>query len=191
MRINENKSVHIDFAYRKNVQIPVAINNTNHTVAAKYLGMNLDIRLRLKEHIKKKRRELDLKYKKKMYWLLGRKFQLSMHNKLLLYKQVLSPIWMYGIQLWGCAATNNINKIQVFQNKVLRGIVDAPWYYGNDNIHRDLKIPTIRQEIQRFAERHKRRLHNHVNTEVLQLLDNTNLNRRLKRIKPFELCSAQ
>jgi hypothetical protein len=47
----------------------------------------------------------------------------------------------------------------------------------------------IRQEIQRFAERHVRRLHNHVNTEVLQLLDNTNLNRRLKRIKPFELCS--
>jgi hypothetical protein len=51
----------------------------------------------------------------------------------------------------------------------------------------DLKIRTIVQEIQRFAERHERRLHNHVNTEVLQLLDNTILNRRLKRIKP---CSA-
>jgi predicted component of type VI protein secretion system len=64
--------------------------------------------------------------------------------------------------------------------------VDAPWYY----LHRDLKIPTIRQEIQRFAERHERRLYNHVNTEVLQLLNNNNLNRRLKIIKPFELCSA-
>jgi hypothetical protein len=41
--------------------------------------------------------------------------------------------------------------------------------------------------MQRFSERHERRLHNRVNTEVLQLLDNTNLNRRLKRIKPFEL----
>jgi hypothetical protein len=47
MQINENKSVHIDFAYRKNVQIPVAINNTNipYSNTAKYLGMNLDIRL--------------------------------------------------------------------------------------------------------------------------------------------------
>jgi hypothetical protein len=47
MRINENKSVHIDFAYRKNVQILVAINNTNipYSNTAKYLGMNLDIRL--------------------------------------------------------------------------------------------------------------------------------------------------
>jgi hypothetical protein len=125
-----------------------------------------------------------------MYWLLGRKSQLSVRNKFLLYKQVLKPIWTYGIQLWGCAATSNIDKIQIFQNKVLRGIVDAPWYYSNDHLHRDLKISTIRQEIQRFAERHERRLHNHENTEVLQLLDNTNLNRRLKRIKLFELCSA-
>jgi hypothetical protein len=70
---------------------------------------------------KKKRRELDLKYKK-MYWLLGRKSQLSVHNKLLLYKQVVKPIWTYGIQLWGCASTSNIDKIQIFQNKILRGI---------------------------------------------------------------------
>jgi hypothetical protein len=57
-------SVHIDFAYRKNVQIPVAINNTNipYSKTAKYMGMNLDIRLRWKEHIKKKGRELDLRY---------------------------------------------------------------------------------------------------------------------------------
>jgi hypothetical protein len=125
-----------------------------------------------------------------MYLLHGRKSQLSVHNKLLLYKQVLKPIWTYGIQLWGCAAASNIDKIQISQNKVLRDIVDAPCYYRNDHLHRDLKIPTIRQETQRFAERHVRRLHNHVNTEVLQLLDNTNLNRRLKRIKPFELFSA-
>jgi hypothetical protein len=66
MRINENKSVHIDFAYRKNVQIPVTINNMNipYSNTAKYPGMNLDIELRWKEHIKKKRMELDLKYKK-------------------------------------------------------------------------------------------------------------------------------
>jgi hypothetical protein len=76
--------------------------------------------------------------------------------------------------------------MQTFQNKALRDIVDAPWYYRNDHLHRDKKIPTIRQEIQRC----ERRLHSHVNTEELQLLDNSNLNRRLKRIKAFELCSA-
>jgi hypothetical protein len=73
---------------------------------------------------------------------------------------------------------------------VLLGIVDAPWYYRNDHLYRVLKIPTISKEFQRLAERHDGRLHNHVNTDVLQLLDNTDLNRRLKRIKPFELCNA-
>jgi hypothetical protein len=73
MWIIDNKSVHIDFAYRKNVQLPVAINNTNipYSNTAKYLEMNLDIRLRWKEHTKKKRRELDLKYKKKYTGYLG------------------------------------------------------------------------------------------------------------------------
>jgi hypothetical protein len=91
-----------------------------------------------------------------------------------------------GIQLWGCAATSNTDETQIFPNKALLGIVDASRYYRNDHLQRDLKT-TIRQEIQRFAERHERRLHGHVNTDVLQLLDNSNLNRRLKRLKPFQL----
>jgi hypothetical protein len=37
-----------------------------------------------------------------MYWLLGRNSELSVHNKLILYKQVIRPVWSYGIQLWGC-----------------------------------------------------------------------------------------
>jgi hypothetical protein len=32
--------------------------------------------------------------------LLGRKSKLPSHNKLLLYKAILEPIWTYGIQLW-------------------------------------------------------------------------------------------
>jgi hypothetical protein len=39
---------------------------------------------------------------------------------------------------------------------VLRRIVDAPWYYRNDHLHRDLKIPTIRQEIQKLAKARER-----------------------------------
>ena len=45
--------------------------------------------------------EMDLRYKR-MYWLKGRNSSLSLHNKLLLYKQILKPIWTYSIQLWGC-----------------------------------------------------------------------------------------
>jgi len=42
-------------------------------------------------------------------------------------------------------------------------------------------------KIQRFAQKHKGRLHHHENIEAIQLLDNTCIVRRLQRKKPFEL----
>jgi hypothetical protein len=47
----------------------------------------------------------------------------------------------------------------------------------------------ITAEIQRFARKHEERLHHHVNVEAIQLLDNGELLRRLKRTKPFELAN--
>ena len=82
-----------------------------------------------------------------MYWLIGRNSQLSIHNKLMLYKQVLKPVWTYGIQLWGCTKTSNQQIIQRFQNKVLRGIVNAPWYTRNSDLYRDLGMDTVATEI--------------------------------------------
>ena len=109
---------------------------------AKYLGMTLDAKLRWKPHVKKKE-ELTLKYRK-MCWLMGRYSALSVYNKLMLYQQVLKPVWTYGIQLWGCTSQNNRNIIQRFQNRVLRDIVDAAWYTRNDNLHEDLDVENCR-----------------------------------------------
>ena len=65
--------------------------------------MTLDVKLRWKPHVKKKKKqeELTLKYIK-MYWLMGRYSALSVYNKLMLYQKVLKPVWTYDIQLWGC-----------------------------------------------------------------------------------------
>ena len=54
---------------------------------AKYLGMTLDTKLKWKEHVKKKKEELNIKFRK-MNWLLGRHSELTIHNKLLLYRQM-------------------------------------------------------------------------------------------------------
>jgi hypothetical protein len=76
--------------------------------------------------------------------------------------------------------------IQRFQNKVLRDIVNAPWYVRNVELHRDLNMEMVTAAIQRFARKPEARLHQHVNVEAIQLLDNSCLVRRLKRTKPFE-----
>jgi hypothetical protein len=97
----------------------IFINGTKVPYAntAKYLGITLDAKLQWKEHIKEKRDELNIRFRK-MYWLFGRNSELSVHNKLTLYKQVIRPVWSYGIHLWGCASESNIQVIQRYQNKV-------------------------------------------------------------------------
>jgi hypothetical protein len=93
IKLNESKLVHIDFTNKKIRQQPIFINDTKvpYDKTAKYLGMTLDAKLRWKEHIKKNRDELNIKFSK-MYLLLGRNSELSVHNKLILYKKIIRPV---------------------------------------------------------------------------------------------------
>jgi hypothetical protein len=43
------------------------------------------------------------------------------------------------------------------------------------------------RHIQKVAQQHERRLHQHENVEAIQLLGNVGIVRRLQRKKPFEL----
>jgi hypothetical protein len=110
----------------------------------KYLGLHLDRKLTWQHHIFTKRKHFGVTLTK-MYWLLGRKSQLSLSNKLLLYKTILKLIWTYGIQLWGTASTSDIEILERFQSKALRMIVDASWYVPNTLIRRDLQIPSVKE----------------------------------------------
>jgi hypothetical protein len=112
----------------------------------KYLGLLLDNELNWKDHTIKKREQMGLRYKE-LYWLLGMKSHLSVDNKLLLYKSIITPIWTYSIEIWGCASKSNIAVIKRCQSKILRAIVVVPWYVTNDMIHKDLGISTVQEII--------------------------------------------
>jgi hypothetical protein len=89
--------------------ITLNANQIPQAVTAKYLGIYLDRRLVWRTHIFGKRKQLGMKFQQ-MYWILGRKSELSIANKLLIYKTILKPIWTYGIPLCGTASNSN-NKI--------------------------------------------------------------------------------
>jgi hypothetical protein len=44
---------------------------------------------------------------------------------------IIKPIWVYGVEIWGCASKTNISIIQRSQSKILRMITNAPWYVSN------------------------------------------------------------
>jgi hypothetical protein len=121
-----------------------------------------------------------------MYWITGENSELSLENKLLLYKSILRPIWTYGIPLWGTASQCNIEILQLFQNKVLRTTVNIPWYVPNSILHADLSIPTIREEVTKYSIAHKDKLRQHPHQLISILLEEQGP-KRLKRYNPFDL----
>lgn len=189
IKLNETKSVHVNFTLKKIENPPtVTLNSIEVPIRdkAKYLGMTLDTKLRWNEHVKIKRKELDLKYRD-LYCLIGRNSPVSTQNKILIYNQVLKPVWSYGIQICGCAKQLHLNSFQTFQNKVLRNIVNAPWYVRNSDLHRDLSIPLVKEVVRKHASKHRVRLSQHVNAEAAQLLTNQPSVRRLQRVIPTDL----
>jgi len=78
-----------------------------------------------------------------MYWIVGRKSELSIENKLLIYRTTLRPIRTHGIPLWGTAGNSNNESLQRYQNKALRAVVNAPRYVTGKVLHADLKVLII------------------------------------------------
>lgn len=181
IKTSVTKSVHVTFTLRRGDCPPVTLCNQQlpqeHCV--KYLGIHLDRRLVWKQHIQKKREEINLKYRG-LYWLLGRNSKLSVDNKLLIYEMLLKPIWTYGIQLWGSACDSNINIIQRVQNYILKQISNCPWFIKTSEIHEHLKIRTVKQEIKTWSMKYRKRLEMHPNKLATQLTTPDLIN-RLKR----------
>lgn len=188
IKVNAEKSIHVTFTLRKEECPAVVLNSViiPKSNCVKYLGLNMDRRLTWKQHITLKRKQLNIKTKK-MYWLLGPKSQLSLENKVILYKSILKPIWTYGIELWGTASNSNVEILQRYQSKSLRLITNSPWFVNNNNIHSDLGVPKVKTEIRRYSNNYLNRLSQHSNVLAIALLDSSDETRRLKRLHVLDL----
>jgi hypothetical protein len=187
IKANEFKSVHVTFTTRRETSPPVHINDVqnpqeNHV---KYLGLHLDRRLTWNNHIFAKRKQLGISLTK-MYWLLGRKSNPSINNTLLIYKAILKPIWTFDIQLWGTTSNSGIEILECFQSKLLRLIVNAPWYVPNSVIRKDLRIPTVKEEINRFSSHYDVHISVHPNKLIASLTEPPT-HKRLRRYWPNDL----
>ena len=182
MKANETKSVQVTFTLKRKTCPPVQLNDKQLTQTddVKYLGIHLDRKLTWRKHITEKRKQLDLKLRN-LYWLIGRKSQLSLANKLLVYKVILKPIWTYGVQLWGSASASDLEILERFQSKVLRIITVAPWYVPSTVLKSDLQVPTVTQEVKNYSATYRQRLDVYPNSLAKNLFSSQTCNHRLKR----------
>lgn len=181
IKVNEEKSTHVTFTLNKLTCPPVTMNGIQIPQAneAKYLGVHLDRRLTWRKHIEMKRGHIKLKVDK-MHWLMGKYSTLDLEYKLLLYNTVIKPIWSYGCQLWQSTSNSNIDIIQRIQSKILRMITGAPWFVKNKNIHKDLSILTVKDELLKMRINYAGKLSSHPNMLARNLKD-IPLSSRLKK----------
>ena len=78
---------------------------------------------------------------------------MDVRNKIRVYKTIITPAMFYGAAVWSHAATSHRNKIQVIQNKILRMIVNAPWYVRNTTIMKDQEIPITKDSLRERTSR--------------------------------------
>jgi hypothetical protein len=95
--------------------------------------MNRDVRLKWKAHMKKKKDKLEIR-RRNLSRLIGRRSQITIDDKLLIYKRILRPVWPYGAQLWGAPNQAILILSKEFKIKysgallMLRGMYEIPTY---------------------------------------------------------------
>jgi len=157
IKLNEQKCKHITFTLNRQTCPSLSLNNAQirQVNDVTYLAVHLDRRLTWRRHIERKKVHLELKASS-FHWIFNACSPLRLDYKVLLYNSTLKPIWTYGSQLWRKASSSNIDLIQRVQLKILRTITEAPWYIRNQNIHRDLGILTVKDEIDKQKASYKR-----------------------------------
>lgn len=158
---NAEKFQALFFTKRSKKQIPqrglvVASKNVEWENRVKYLGVVLDKKLTFKQHIEHSLNKAT-KASRALYSMLNRRSQLDINNKLLLYKVAIRPILTYASPVFCSAAKSHINKLQMFQNKMLRMILDIRWNpetqrypATTSDIHDQAEIETIPEILEKF-----------------------------------------
>ncbi|KAL4084539.1 hypothetical protein QTP88_027487 [Uroleucon formosanum] len=187
--INPSKSASIMFSLRRN-RTPSSLNFNNAPIpwkpTVKYLGVTLDKRLTWWPHLSSKIQQAYQRLSR-LFPILNRKSTLEKKCSLLIYKQILRPLITYACPIWGNCAPTHLKKLQIFQNKILRIITNAPWFVRNQSIHKDLKIPILQDHIKILANSFFKSIPKSTGSMHYQLNIGPPLQRRLRRGRPHDL----
>jgi len=179
IKINKQKCKQLTFTLNRQSWPPLTLNRKQlpQTNDVTYLGVYLNVHLKLRAS--------------SLPWIINFRSPLCLDLQVLLYHSTLQPIWTYCSQLWGSASNGNID-IKRSLSIILRTITGAPWYVRNENIHRDLGTPPVKDEIikQKAAYHKKHTLHqNNLAWNLTRVSNRTRLPRNYQLQTPsYQIC---
>jgi hypothetical protein len=163
IKVNSEKSKAIYFTrkrkieYKPQTNLKIGLNEIQWVRIIKYLGLFLDDKLTFKHHIGKTVDKIN-KTIKVLYPLINRNSWLSIENKLILMKTIFQPIMLYGASVWHDCAKSHISKLQISQNKVLKIMLNLPFFYSTKKLHEKTKISFIESMAKGLFENYNNKL---------------------------------
>ena len=134
----------------------IEFNNksTKRTQNIKYLGITLDEYLDWNERIRNIKNSLSSLFS--VFYNIRRYLTIE-HIRVIYYTMIYSRI-KYGICAYGFARKENIDKVQVMQNKLLKVILEKSWRHPTEELHSEDNILQVRdlfyQEIASFVNKY-------------------------------------
>lgn len=152
-----------------NVEIPLKTE-------IKYLGIHLNNLLKSNEHVKRSLGKAN-KVANIMSPLIHHKGKLHVKTKLLIYKQLIRPILVYGFPCWFSFSTTWANKLEQFERKIIRHCIGRKFksenrYYSNQEIYEEANIDPLMTYITRLWSKRIEKLASHENSVIKGIYDN-------------------
>ena len=157
LNINTNKSA-CSVLTRKftniNIFMPPIINKQKIQVTKqiKYLGVILDQRLKFVQNVSHTLQKTFLATQS-LYALLSPKSQMSLQNKLTIYKAIIRPVMTYAAPIWCGMSDTQYYRLQKMQNKLLRSITKSDRYVRVQELHDMTKIQYIQEHCLELANK--------------------------------------
>lgn len=114
--------------------------------SVKYLGVTLDRKLIFREHIDQIRTKT-ARCMAALYPLIGRRSNLSVENKFLIFKAIIRPILTYASPIWIHAAISHRKNLQILQNKCLKLVLKLHWRHPTLDLHERAAVPMLSEYI--------------------------------------------
>ena len=131
-------------------QVKIFNKTISWTKETKYLGVTLDSKLTYRTHISCILRKANYRLRQ-LYPILNKSSTIDINLALVIYKSLLRSILSYASPAWGYAANTHINKLQTFQNKVLRIITKLPRVTPITTLHEQTGMSSIKSHFKRLA----------------------------------------